>query len=53
MVVSKLEPIQKRYGELMADRAELRQILKRGAERIAPIADSTMKLVRERTGLYQ
>jgi tryptophanyl-tRNA synthetase len=53
MVVSKLEPIQKRYEELMADRAELRQILKRGAERVAPIAESTMKLVRERTGLYQ
>ena len=53
MVVAKLEPIQKRYEELMADRAELRQILKRGAERIAPIAASTMKLVREKTGLYQ
>jgi tryptophanyl-tRNA synthetase len=51
MVVSKLEPIQKRYEELMADRAELRLILKRGAERVTPIAESTMKLVR--TGLYE
>jgi len=53
MVVAKLDPIQKRYEELMADRAELHRILKQGAERVAPIAESTMKLVRERTGLYQ
>jgi tryptophanyl-tRNA synthetase len=53
MVVSKLEPIQQRYEELLADRGELRRILNSGAERVAPIAADTMKLVREKTGLYQ
>ena len=53
MVVSQLEPIQKNYEELTADRGTIRQILKEGAERVAPIAQQTMDLVRERTGLYR
>lgn len=53
MVVSQLEPIQKNYVELTADRGTIRQILKEGAERVAPIAQQTMDLVRERTGLYR
>jgi len=53
MVVSHLEPIQKNYEELTADRSAIRQILKEGAERVAPIAQQTMDLVRERTGLYR
>jgi tryptophanyl-tRNA synthetase len=53
MVVSKLEPMQQRYEELMADRGELRRILNQGAERVAPIAAETMKIVREKTGLYR
>lgn len=53
MVVSRLEPIQKNYEELTADRGTIRQILKEGAERVAPIAQQTMDLVRERTGLYR
>ncbi len=53
MVVSHLEPIQKKYEELTADRAVIRGILKEGAERVTPIAEATMDLVRERTGLYR
>ena len=53
MVVSHLEPIQKRYEELTADRDVIRRILKEGAERVTPIAKQTMDLVRERTGLYR
>ena len=53
MVVAKLEPIQKRYQELMAEPDAVRKILTAGAERVSPIADSTMNLVRERTGLYR
>ena len=53
MVVSHLEPIQKRYEELTADRGVIRGILKEGAERVTPIAEQTMDLVRERTGLYR
>ena len=53
MVVAKLEPIQKKYQELMAEPGAIRKILTTGAERVSPIAESTMKLVRERTGLYR
>ena len=53
MVVAKLEPIQKKYQELMAEPGAIRKILTAGAERVSPIAESTMKLVRERTGLYR
>ncbi len=52
MTIAKLEPIQARYQELMDDRAELHEILKLSAERIAPIAEETVKLAKERTGLY-
>ena len=52
MVIAKLEPIQKKYQELMAEPGAVRKILAAGAERVSPIAESTMKLVRERTGLY-
>ncbi len=51
-VVEKLEPIQEKFRELTADRAVIRDILRRGAERVAPIAEDTMKTVRERVGLY-
>ena len=53
MVVAKLEPIQKKYQELMAEPGAIRKILTAGAERVSPIAESTMTLVRERTGLYR
>ncbi len=53
MVVAKLEPIQKKHEELMAEPGAVRKILAAGAERVSPIAESTMKLVRERTGLYR
>ena len=53
MVVAKLEPIQKKHEELMAEPGVVRKILAAGAERVSPIAESTMKLVRERTGLYR
>ena len=52
MVNSKLAPIQKRYAELVADRPQLRQILLASAERVAPIAQSTLRRAKQRTGLY-
>ena len=51
-VVEKLEPIQKKFHELTDDRGVIREILRRGAERVAPIAEDTMKTVRKRVGLY-
>ncbi len=50
--VAKLEPIQAKYNELMSDRAALHAILKRSAERIAPLAEETVRLAKSRTGLF-
>ena len=52
IVVSKLEPIQKRYAEIMDEPGYLAGVLREGAERVSPIAQSTVKLVKERMGLY-
>lgn len=51
-VVGGLEPIQKRYAEITADPGYLNSVLREGAERVRPIAESTTRLVRERMGLY-
>lgn len=51
-VVAGIEPIQKRYAEITADPGYVAGELRRGAERVRPIADETAKLVRERMGLY-
>ena len=52
MVNSSLAPIQRRYKELIADRPVLREVLRSSAERVAPIADATLRLAKRRTGLY-
>lgn len=52
MVASSLEPIQQRYAEITADPAYLDEILREGAERVMPIANSTVELVKSRMGLY-
>ena len=52
MVVSSLEPLQKRYREIMAEPGYVDHILRQGAARVAPIANSTVELVKQRMGLY-
>ena len=52
MVISHLEPFQQRYREITADPGYLAGVLRAGAERVAPIANSTVQLVKERMGLY-
>ncbi|HTW67329.1 MAG TPA: tryptophan--tRNA ligase [Bryobacteraceae bacterium] len=52
IVVSHLAPFQKRYAEIMDEPGYLTGVLKEGAERVAPIARSTVQLVKERMGLY-
>jgi tryptophanyl-tRNA synthetase len=52
MVVCSVEPIQKRYQEIVSEEGYLASVLKQGAERVAPIANSTVGLVKERMGLY-
>jgi tryptophanyl-tRNA synthetase len=52
MVASSLRPLQQRYKEITADRAYLDGVLREGAERVMPIANSTVELVKSRMGLY-
>jgi tryptophanyl-tRNA synthetase len=52
MVASSLQPLQQRYKEITADRAYLDGVLREGAERVMPIANSTVELVKSRMGLY-
>ena len=52
VVVAHLEPFQQRYREITADPAYLDGILREGADRVAPIANSTVRTVKERMGLY-
>jgi tryptophanyl-tRNA synthetase len=52
MVISRLEPFQQRYREIAADPGYVQGILREGAARVAPIANSTVELVKRRMGLY-
>ena len=52
MVSSKLEPIQLRYTELMDSRDYLRSVLRNSVERVKPIAEETVRVAKQRTGLY-
>jgi tryptophanyl-tRNA synthetase len=52
IVVGYLEPLQAKYREITADPSYLDHILKEGADRVSPIANSTVELVKSRMGLY-
>ncbi len=52
MVVSHLEPFQQRYREITGDQAYLARILNEGAARVTPWAAETVRVTRERMGLY-
>lgn len=50
-VIKYLEPIQKRYQEIIKDETELKKILKQGNEKVAPLAQKTLRQVKEKVGL--
>lgn len=52
MVVSSLEPIQRRYREITGEAGYIEDVLRQGAERVSPIADATVELVKQKMGLY-
>jgi tryptophanyl-tRNA synthetase len=52
MAIASLEPIQRRYREIIAEPGYLHKVLHESAERVSPIADATVDLVKKRTGLY-
>jgi tryptophanyl-tRNA synthetase len=49
-VVAAITPIQRRYEELAGDPAALDHLMERGAERARPIAESTLREVKQRVG---
>ena len=51
-VIAHLEPFQQRYREITADPSYLDGILREGAERVGPIANDTVRTVKNRMGLY-
>jgi tryptophanyl-tRNA synthetase len=52
MVVEKLEPIQAKYREITSEPGYLDGVLEEGRARIAPIAEGTVRLTKQRMGLY-
>ncbi|MEO8049819.1 MAG: tryptophan--tRNA ligase [Acidobacteriota bacterium] len=51
-VIGALEPIQKRYHQIMSERGFVAQVLADSAERVAPIAQGTVNKVKKAMGLY-
>jgi len=51
-VISALEPIQKRYQEIMSEPGFVAKVLASGAERVRPIAQHTVNKVKQAMGLY-
>src|SRR5438552_1785633 len=47
IVIANLEPFQQRYREIVSDPAYLEAVLRKGAERVTPIANSTVELVKQ------
>jgi tryptophanyl-tRNA synthetase len=47
-----LEPIQKRYREIVAETGYVARVLEEGAERVRPLARSTVERVKRVMGLY-
>ena len=52
MTISHLEPFQERYRRIVGEPGYLDGVLREGAARVEPIANDTVRLVKERMGLY-
>ena len=51
-VIARLEPIQQRYREIVADPSYLDSILAQGKNRVLPISEDTLQKARRAMGLY-
>jgi tryptophanyl-tRNA synthetase len=51
LLVATLEPIQQRYDDIASDPGELDRLLAHGADTVRPIAERTLRTVKERVGL--
>jgi tryptophanyl-tRNA synthetase len=52
MIISKLEPFQDLYRRIRDEPGYLNEVLRNGAERVDPIANDTVRIVKQRMGLY-
>jgi tryptophanyl-tRNA synthetase len=52
VTIANLEPFQERYHRIIGEPGYLRNVLREGAERVAPVAAETVRLTKERMGLY-
>jgi tryptophanyl-tRNA synthetase len=52
MTIAHLEPFQQRYREITTEPGYLAGVLREGAERVAPIANDTVRTTKQRMGLY-
>ncbi len=52
MALLHLEPFQERYRRIVSEPGYLDSVLREGAERVEPIANETVRTVKERMGLY-
>ena len=50
-LISFLKPVQKTYNQLIKDHKALKTILESGREKALPVAEKTLKLVKEKIGL--
>ncbi len=51
-VIAALEPIQKRYREIVAESGYIARVLEDGAQKVRPIANDTVYKVKKAMGLY-
>jgi tryptophanyl-tRNA synthetase len=51
-VVSRLEPIQRKYREITGDASYIDNVLREGNERVMPIAQNTIRNTKRAMGLY-
>jgi tryptophanyl-tRNA synthetase len=51
-VVAALDPIQKRYRDIVAEKGYIARVLEDGAEKVRPIANDTVHKVKRAMGLY-
>src|SRR5215472_795405 len=52
MAIAHLEPFQQRYRKIVGEPGYLAGVLRQGAERVTPVAEDTVRLVKQRMGLY-
>lgn len=51
-VIAALEPIQKRYRDIIAETGYIARVLEDGAQKVRPIADDSVQKVKRAMGLY-